>query len=440
MAWRCACALESFEAFSLISSPAKRSLRLRSSDRADSVIRSPETVSRCLACATCPRSTRIVSLALVLAKRRKWAWVLAFKARGSEALAPSSRCRGIASNSPEAGSARAAARNSLRRPSWPRCQQIIVRRASAATSTNNSLRTGTAISAAAVGVGARLSAAKSISVMSVSWPTAEISGIMLSAAARTTISSLNDQRSSSEPPPRATISRSGRGILPPSGSALKPRIAAAICSAEPSPCTLHRPHQHAARKAVLQPMQDVADHRTGRRGDDADHFRQPRQQLLARFVEQAFGGKLLLALFHQRHQRADPGGLERLDHDLVFRRAGIGGELAGGDDLEPFLRLEAHPRMRELPDHRLDLGVLVLQREIAMPGGMRPAEAGDFAAHPDMAEGVLHRPLQGGGQLGHREFRRVDQGFGGGHLGQSIRAFRAGAQGRDFRLSPLIGT
>ena len=35
-------------------------------------------------------------------------------------------------------------------------------------SANNSLRTGTAISAAAVGVGARLSAAKSISVMSVS--------------------------------------------------------------------------------------------------------------------------------------------------------------------------------------------------------------------------------------------------------------------------------
>ena len=61
---------------------------------------------------------------------------------------------------------------------------------------------------------ARWSAAKSISVTSVSWPTAEISGIMLSAAARTTISSLNDHKSSSEPPPRATISRSGRGIDP----------------------------------------------------------------------------------------------------------------------------------------------------------------------------------------------------------------------------------
>ena len=62
-------------------------------------------------------------------------------------------------------------------------------------------------------------------------------GSCSSAAARTTISSLNDHRSSSEPPPRATIRRSGRGMRPLGGSALKPRIAAATCSAEPSPCT-----------------------------------------------------------------------------------------------------------------------------------------------------------------------------------------------------------
>ena len=73
--------------------------------------------------------------------------------------------------------------------------------------------------------------------MSVSWPTAEISGIMLSAAARTTISSLNDHRSSSEPPPRATMIRSGRGSGPRSGSALKPRMAFATSAAEASPCT-----------------------------------------------------------------------------------------------------------------------------------------------------------------------------------------------------------
>ena len=45
------------------------------------------------------------------------------------------------------------------------------------------MRTGTAISAAAVGVGARRSEAKSISVVSVSCPTAEISGMAEAAAA-----------------------------------------------------------------------------------------------------------------------------------------------------------------------------------------------------------------------------------------------------------------
>src|SRR5260221_13275687 len=54
-----------------------------------------------------------------------------------------------------------------------------------------------------------------MSVVSVSWPTAEISGIAEAAAARTTISSLNAIRSSRLPPPRATMRRSGRGTLPP---------------------------------------------------------------------------------------------------------------------------------------------------------------------------------------------------------------------------------
>ncbi len=57
------------------------------------------------------------------------------------------------------------------------------------------------------------------------------------AAARTTISSLKLHRSSRLPPPRATISRSGRGIAPPAGSALKPAIAAATSAALVSPWT-----------------------------------------------------------------------------------------------------------------------------------------------------------------------------------------------------------
>ena len=66
-----------------------------------------------------------------------------------------------------------------------------------------------------------MSDAKSINVVSVSCPTAEIKGIGDSAAARTTSSSLKGQRSSIEPPPRATISRSGRGTGPPGSIAPK---------------------------------------------------------------------------------------------------------------------------------------------------------------------------------------------------------------------------
>src|SRR5262249_39641635 len=161
--------------------------------------------------------------------------------------------------------------------------------------------------------GARTSAAKSMSVTSVSCPTAEISGITLAATARTTISSLNDHRSSSEPPPRATMRRSGRRIGPSSASALKPRMAAGTSSAGPAP----GPPDHVRGEAVAERVQDVADHGAGRRGDDADQLRQEREQLLARAVEQAFGGEPFLAFLDQRHERAEPRRLERLDHDLV---------------------------------------------------------------------------------------------------------------------------
>ena len=65
-------------------------------------------------------------------------------------------------------------------------------------------------------------------------------------------------------------------------------------------------------------------------------------ELLARLVEQAFGGELLLALLEQRHQRADAGRLQRLDDDLVIGAAGIGREPAGDDDFQPLLRLDLH--------------------------------------------------------------------------------------------------
>ena len=201
----------------------------------------------------------------------------------------------------------------------------------------SSARTGTASSAAAVGVGARWSAARSISVVSVSWPTAEISGIALAAAARTTTSSLNAQRSSSEPPPRATIRRSGRGTAPPGASALKPAIAAATCSAASSPWTStghsstrrgKRSPSRCRMSRITAPVGEVTRPITsGRKG----------KRPLALGREQALGRELPAALVEQRHQRADAGRRQAIDDQLIARAARIGGDPAGRDHLEPVL-------------------------------------------------------------------------------------------------------
>ena len=113
-------------------------------------------------------------------------------------------------------------------------------------------------------------------------------------------------------------------------------------------------------------MQDVADDGAGRRGDDADQFRQERQLLLSRCVEQAFGGEFLLALLDQRHQCTEPGRLQCLDNDLVFRLSGIGRQSPGNEDFEPFLGLETHASESGLPDHRLNLGACIFQRKITV--------------------------------------------------------------------------
>ena len=76
---------------------------------------------------------------------------------------------------------------------------------------SRSAATGTAISAAAEGVGARRSATKSAMVKSVSCPTAEITGTRQAAMARASPSSLKHHRSSSEPPPRARMTTSTSG-------------------------------------------------------------------------------------------------------------------------------------------------------------------------------------------------------------------------------------
>ena len=100
----------------------------------------------------------------------------------------------------------------------------------------------------------------------------------------------------------------------------------------------HRPDHHAAGPAVADAVQDVADHRPGWAGDDADHRGHGRERPLARRVEQALGAQPGLQPLELRQERADAGGLHGLDDDLVAGAGGVAGDLAGDDHLQALSR------------------------------------------------------------------------------------------------------
>src|SRR5205085_1185798 len=122
---------------------------------------------------------------------------------------------------------------------------LIARQRSRVRARTNSLTSSSraaTISAAAEGVAARTSAAKSAMVTSVSCPMAEMTGICEARIARATSSSLNAHRSSTEPPPRPTMIASIVSFICPAASAaaccaFKSAIARAISREAPAPCT-----------------------------------------------------------------------------------------------------------------------------------------------------------------------------------------------------------
>ena len=154
-------------------------------------------------------------------------------------------------------------------------------------------------------------------------------------------------------------------------------------------------------------MQNVANDGAGRRGHHADDSRQERRLALARGVEQPLLGEFPAPRLEQRHQRADSGELERLDHDLVGRLAGEGGQSPGRDDFEPLLGLEPHALKRGAPNDGVEPRVGVLQAKIGVAGGMAAAIAGNLAPDAHIAEPVLDRALERARQFADGDFGRI---------------------------------
>jgi hypothetical protein len=142
--------------------------------------------------------------------------------------------------------------------------------------------------------------------------------------------------------------------------------------------------------------------------------------------EKAFGGELALALFQQRHQRAGAGRFEIVDDDLVFRRARIGGQLAGWRSPPCLLR-----------DGSFSL--LIVPFQITASSRARSSFKGRNRHGPKNAardsrksrrarahcRTILDRALQRAGNFAHGEFRGVGLRFGAGIRHGSIGPLQA---------------
>ena len=229
---------------------------------------------------------------------------------------------------------------------------------------------------------------------STSWPTPQTTGRLWATTARTTRSSLNDQRSSRLPPPRARIVSCG-------ASSGRPSVR--HCSIQRSS---RRNARHDARRRVVAldlardeddagqrpaPRQDVADvapDDAGRARDDGDRRRARRQRPLAGRVEQALLGQLRLERLEPERQVAEARRLDRLDVELerALRLEQV--DPAVDDDPEAGLGLErrADPLVAE-PD-ALERAAVVLEAEVGVARGADRHPA-DLALDPDVAQPLV---------------------------------------------------
>ena len=164
----------------------------------------------------------------------------------------------------------------------------------------------------------------------------------------------------------------------------------------------HRPHDHAAGEAVGKPVEDIADHRPGGRGDHADRSRQERQRLFALGREQAFRRQPRASLLEQREQRALARQLHPLDHDLVLGTAGIGRHLPAGDHFESVFGIERQALGIAAPHDPVDHRLFVLERTIHV-ARCRPLHPRQLPAQAHETEAVFHRPLQRLRNFAHAE-------------------------------------
>ena len=167
-----------------------------------------------------------------------------------------------------------------------------------------------------------------------------------------------------------------------SGRRLAAAMAAAISAAAPSPCTrVGTTSTSAPRHRRAEDLQEIVNRRASGTGHDGDLPHEGRQRPLTARVEQPLAGKLFTELPQGQFQRADALGPDAFDDQLITAPRRINVQSAAAHDLQAVMQIEPHPHERVPPHRAADLGMVVLERQVAM-ARMRPGEIGDLARHP----------------------------------------------------------
>ena len=175
----------------------------------------------------------------------------------------------------------------------------------------------------------------------------------------------------------------------------------------------NRVQAHAGdRPATPEHVQQIAYGRAGGRGDEGDACGAGWQRPLARGVEEALGFQFFLQFLEAALQQALARFLQAVDDELVLA--------AGLVQADPAACLHQHAvgraklgAQRGRAEHRAaDLGAIVLQRKIQVPGG-RSGEVGNLPLDHDARKARLEMQLDLEVELAGR----VDMFRRSGHVG-----------------------
>jgi hypothetical protein len=115
-----------------------------------------------------------------------------------------------------------------------------------------------------------------------------------------------------------------------------------------------------------------------------------RQRTFCTAIEQAFVGELLLQAQEPLVERPEPGLAHRLHRELESPARLIERNERAHFDLRAVGRLPVERAEAAFEHHAIDLGAVVLEREVAVSGGCA-RQVGDLALHPHEGESPFQR-------------------------------------------------